>query len=60
MIEWWSEQSPWVRYGVAGGLLLASTLVWLAGRFWPWGWVAGAILLVFSGPSDSEEKGYHF
>jgi hypothetical protein len=49
----------WVRFGVAGLFLLASTALWLAGYFWPWGWAVGAVLLVFSFPSESERRGYH-
>lgn len=61
MIGWWSDQSPWLRYGVALLLMGISTaLFFLADRFWPWGWGFGAVLLLFAGPSDSEKKGYHF
>jgi len=28
-------------------LLLLSTILWLAGTFWPWGWVSGGVLLLF-------------
>jgi hypothetical protein len=59
--EWWYELSPWIRAGVAIMLILISTLLWfLADRFWPWGWAAGVILLLFSGPSSTEKKGYKF
>lgn len=60
MIGWWSDQSPWVRYGVAVLLLAVSTVFLLCGRFWPWGWALGAVLLLFAGPSESEKKGYRF
>jgi hypothetical protein len=40
-------------------LLLISTGLWLADTFWPWGWLMGAILLMFSFPNDAERKGYH-
>ncbi len=59
-IEWWSGLSPWLRYGVAVFFLLISTGLWFAGTFWPWGWGVGVVLLLFSGPSDSEKKGYRF
>jgi len=39
--------------------LLASTILWFAGYFWPWGWAVGAVLLIFSFPSGPEKKGYH-
>ncbi len=57
---WWSEQSPWVRYGVALLLIALSTIIFFAGRIWIWGWVSGFILLLFAGPSKSEKSGYHF
>lgn len=59
-LEWWGEQSGWLRYGVAFVLLGVSTAMWFAGRFWPWGWGLGLVLLLFAGPSDSEKKGYRF
>jgi hypothetical protein len=57
--QWWGGLSPWIRFGIAVALLLVSTVLWLGGRFWPWGWVAGAVLLTFSFPSGPEKKGYH-
>jgi hypothetical protein len=59
MFEWWGGLSPWLRFGVAGFFLLVSTVLWFAGYFWPWGWAVGAVLLLFSFPSDAERKGYH-
>jgi hypothetical protein len=59
MFGWWGTLSPWIRFGVAGLFLLASTLVWLGGYFWPWGWAVGGVLLIFSFPNDAEKKGYH-
>ena len=58
-IEWWAGLSPWIRFGVAGAFLLLSTVLLLTGRVWIWGWVIGAVLLVFSFPSKPERKGYH-
>ena len=58
--SWWADQSPWLRYGVALLLIAISTVLFLAGRLWIWGWVAGLILLLFAGPSSSEKKGYRF
>jgi hypothetical protein len=59
MIEWWTELPRLLRAGAALLLLLASTVLWFAGTFWPWGWGIGAVLLLFSFPSDAEKKGYH-
>lgn len=41
-------------------LILLSTLMFIGGRFWPWGWAAGIGLFFFSFKSDSEKKGYRF
>jgi hypothetical protein len=60
LLEWWSDQSPWIRYGVSGFFLLVSTILFFCGWFWPWGWAIGAVLLMLGGPSDSEKKGYRF
>ncbi len=57
--EWYGGLSPWLRFGVAIALLLVSTALWFARIFWPWGWVAGGILLVLSIPSGPQKKGYH-
>ncbi len=59
IFEWWAGLSPWLRGGVAVGFLLLSTILWMTGRFWPWGWVAGGVLLLFSFPTAGEKKGYH-
>ena len=59
LFEWWAGLPWWLRVGVALAFLLASTLLWFADRFWPWGWVVGVVLLIFSFPSKAERKGYH-
>lgn len=60
LFGWWSGLSPVIRYGVALALLAISTVLYLAGTLWPWGWAVGAVLLLFAGPSDSEKRGYRF
>jgi hypothetical protein len=57
--EWWGGLSPWLRLGVALRYLLVSTLFWLGGRIWPYGWIVGVVLLLFSFPSGPEQRGYH-
>ncbi|MCZ2340391.1 MAG: hypothetical protein LC104_01180 [Bacteroidales bacterium] len=57
--EWWGGLPWYFRLGVALLLLLISTIFWLNDRFWPWGWVAGSVLLMFSFPTRAERKGYH-
>jgi hypothetical protein len=59
-LTWWADQSAWLRYGVALLLIALSTVLFFAGRIWIWGWVVGVVLLLFSGPSSSEKKGYRF
>ena len=56
--EWWGGLHWGLRLGVAGAFIAISTITFIAGRFWPWGWAVGLVLLVFGGPSDSEKKGY--
>lgn len=59
-LGWWGGLPPWLRYGVALLLLAISTgLYFFANRIWPWGWVAGVVLLLAAGPSEAEKKGYH-
>jgi hypothetical protein len=60
LIDWWAGLSPWWRYGVSIALILLSTVMWFLGKLWIWGWLVGVILLLFSGSSDSEKRGYHF
>jgi hypothetical protein len=59
MFGLWFGLPWWLRAGVAGLFLLASTVLWFAGWFWPWGWAIGVVLLVFSFPNDAEKRGYH-
>ena len=60
LIDWWAGLTPWVRFLVPIALIAISTGLLLAGILWIWGWLVGGILLLFSGPSDSEKKGYRF
>ncbi len=53
-----SSLTVWLRLGVAFFFWLVSTVLWLAGRFWPWGWAVGVVLFMFSFPSGPEKKGY--
>ena len=57
--DWWAGLNTWLKVGVAGLLLLTSTVLLFMERFWPWGWGAGAILLLFSFPNQAQKKGYH-
>lgn len=60
VVEWWGGLPWWLRLGVALLFLLASTVLWFGfDRFWPWGWVVGVVLLLFSFPNDAERRGYH-
>ena len=59
-MEWWAGLSPWLRLGIPAVLILVSTLLLVADVFWPWGWAVGTVLLLFSGPDDSERNGYNF
>jgi hypothetical protein len=57
--EWWAGLNTWFKVSVALVLILVSTVLWLADRFWPWGWVTGVILLLFSFPNEAQKRGYH-
>ena len=45
-IDWWLQASPKVRWGLPALLLLASTLLYFKGWFWPWGWGLGGVLIL--------------
>ena len=61
IFELWYGLPPYVRAAPAVILILISTLLWFSnGVIWPYGWIVGGVLLLLSGPSDSEKKGYHF
>jgi hypothetical protein len=60
LLEWWAGLHPFWRYGVAIVFLLISTVLYFGGTFWPWGWGIGVVLLLFAGPSDTENSGYRF
>jgi hypothetical protein len=57
--ESWAGLSIWLKIGISLTLLLISTVAWFGGHFWPWGWVTGGILLMFSFPNDAQKRGYH-
>lgn len=59
MLGWWSELPTWLQLVVALIPILVSAGLWVAGWFWPWGFAIGIVLLLFSGKSDSQKKGYH-
>jgi len=59
--EWWAGLDWKFRLGLPLCFLCASTALWLfADVIWLWGWVMGALLLLVSGRSQAEKKGYHF
>jgi hypothetical protein len=58
LFEWWAGLPTVFKLGVAGLFLLVSTVMWFASdTFWPYGWIAGVVLLLLSFPSGP--KGYH-
>ncbi|NLW49946.1 MAG: hypothetical protein GXY85_03770 [Candidatus Brocadiaceae bacterium] len=59
-IEWWSGLTPWFRLGVPVALLALSGILLAFGYVFVVGWGLGIVLLLFSGRSDAEKKGYHF
>ena len=59
-IDWWAGLDPWLRIGIPIVLLGVSLVFLLFGRIFFLGWILGGLLLLFSGKSDAEKKGYHF
>ena len=55
LFEWWAGLNTWLKVGVA--FLLASTALWRAGTFWPWGWGVGVVLQIFARPSRGAAEG---
>jgi hypothetical protein len=60
LYEWFGAIPWWLRLGLALAFIGLSTALYFGGYFWPWGRAVGLVLLLFSGPSDSEKKGYRF
>ncbi len=51
MLDWFFDTPLWIRALIGLGLLAVSTLFWMGGRFWPWGWAVGVIILLASIPN---------
>lgn len=56
LLEWYFGFPPLVRFLISLVPLALSTVLWLAGSFWPWGWGIGAVLLCASFPTDGERN----
>ena len=56
LIEWWMDLAWWIRGTLALILLGISTVLYLNGTLWPWGWGVGGIMLAFSIPSREEQN----
>ena len=41
-------------------LIAISTIFFVEGEFWPWGWAVGIVFSFFSFKSETEKKGYRF
>lgn len=52
MFEWWTDLSKGARIGVSLLFLGISTVLFLSGIFWPWGWAVGGVLLIASFITD--------
>jgi len=58
LFEWWSEQTPWLLYGVALGLYgLAAIAYFGFDRIWWWPIAAGTALLIFGWPLGLRKTG---
>jgi hypothetical protein len=60
LFESYASLPWWLRYGVALLFIAISTILFFAGRFWPWGWGVRLVFLIFAGKSSSEKNGYRF
>ena len=62
MIDLWIDMPRWIKFLIAGLFLGWGLVAWLDGKFNPYAWGIGVVLLLgsFVGPSDSEKKGYKF
>ena len=60
LLEWWAELHWTTRLLIPLILLGISTALYFCDIFWPWGWAVGTVLLLFSGRSDAEKKGYRW
>jgi len=59
--EWWAGRGPLLRTGIPVVILgISAILLLLFDEFLLLGWILGGVLLLFSGRSDAEKKGYHF
>jgi hypothetical protein len=56
LIEFWTGLPMWLRLLVPLGLLGASTIMWLDGWIWPYGWIVGSVLLVACIPDKKRSK----
>ena len=56
LFQWYFGFPPLVRFLLAMVPLAISTLLFLGGRFWPWGWVIGGVMLCCSFPTSGERN----
>ncbi len=58
MFDWFLDIPLWLRALIGLGFLAVSTVFWLSGWFWPWGWAVGGIILLASIPSGRRQSRY--
>lgn len=56
MFDWYFGFPPLMRFLIALVPLAISTLMLLSGRFWPWGWVVGVVMLLGAFPTRGEKS----
>lgn len=56
MFDWFFGLRPLHRFLFALVPLGISTVLFFSGRFWPWGWGVGAIMLMLSFPTRGEKS----
>jgi hypothetical protein len=58
-MEWWRRLPALVRIPVAVAIMLFATGLFMSGLRAGIGIFALGVVLLFSGPSDAQKKGYH-
>jgi hypothetical protein len=56
LFEWYFGFPPLMRFLIALVPLGISTVMFLNGTIWPWGWIVGAVMLCCALPSRGEKS----
>lgn len=56
MFEWYFGFPPLARFCISLIPLGLATIMLISGRFWPWAWGIGIVMLCCSFPTDGERN----